>query len=936
MQQDTRKHPDTHPDTYAHTTGEHLAFSLEGVGVSFGETYALRDVVLNAHVGEYIAIVGANGSGKSTLAKVIAGLLAPDEGHVCLLDRCVLNDGRKDFNSYAHAQTQLGYVFQNPDDQFVTQEVASDVAFGPENLELDSDEITKRVTRELTRTHLMTYARTDPFELSGGQKQRLALAGALALDPEILVLDEPAAQLDLWARKTLMRTIRSYAQGGATIVHVTHLMEDVLDATRVIVLDKGRIVCDTTPDVLFSDEKRLRALGLSAPLCFRIQALCNCHGLDMPPIRSKTAFAQALARRLSANTQTAASDAHESTAHGRHESTLNTKPETLLGRALTPAHTLTEQSSARALPFLSLDRVSFCYGRTEEGASLGVSDITLQIERGKRYALIGEGGSGKSTLLRMLSGLVAAQTGTIHYDNQTLTPAAAQNKLLTHVGFVMQNPEKQLFSTRIQEDVARVLTARGWNAQDAAQKAEQALAAVGLLDKKDRSPFCISRGEARKAAVAQVCAMGEALMLFDEITSGLDPYSARDVFELMITLPPRYTCIYTTHNMEEAAQADYIYVLHKGSVVMQGTPAMVFQPQHEAQLKSYGLGLPLAEQWAAALMREGGLNLNMCITSTDLLHNLDMLLESNNCPRIACSPQRKPQPQSQHTQKKKSQLDHAQKPAHTTIHADHVALPAPSSMLCALNPCLKVCLLSAYLVLAFTCSNIVELASAAVGAVAFMVMAKLSPKRLINALLPIVYMLICVFLCNCFFIQEGEPLLSIGPCTLYVQGIYTAFIYAVRMLFALCAVHIMLTSTQTTEFAHAFETLFEPLRRFGFPNRELGCTFALMLRFVPLLSHEARALIDTLRCQEAGQTSRKSSMLTLITYAHRILPALFASALIHAKLVAQALDARHYRAEMKRSSWRRMEFGTREWVVLFASIIYLCLHCFLALHSSLL
>lgn len=932
MQVDTHKHP----DTYAHTTGAHLAFSLEGVGVSFGETRALANITLSAHVGEYIAIVGANGSGKSTLAKVIAGLLAPDEGHVCLLNACVLHDGRKDFNSYAHAQTQLGYVFQNPDDQFVTQEVASDVAFGPENLELDSDEITKRVTRELTRTHLMTYARTDPFELSGGQKQRLALAGALALDPEILVLDEPAAQLDLWARKTLMRTIRSYAKAAATIVHVTHLMEDVLDATRVIVLDKGRIVCDTTPDVLFSDEKRLRALGLSAPLCFRIQALCNCHGLDMPPIRSKTAFAQALARRLSASTQTAASDAHESAVHGGHESALNTKPETLLGHALTPAHTPTEQSSARALPFLSLDRVSFRYGRTEGDECRGISDITLQIERGKRYALIGEGGSGKSTLLRMLSGLVATQTGTIHYDDQTLTPAAAQNKLLTHVGLVMQNPEKQLFSTSIQEDVARVLTARGWNAQDAAQKATQALAAVGLLDKKDRSPFCISRGETRKAAVAQVCAMGEALMLFDEITSGLDPYSARDVFELMITLPPRYTCIYTTHNMEEAARADYIYVLHKGSVVMQGTPAMVFRPQHEAQLKSYGLGLPLAEQWAAALMREGGLNLDMCITSTDLLHNLDMLLESNNCPRIACSPQKKPQSQSQRTQQKKSQLDHAQKPAHTTIHADHVALPAPSSMLCALNPCLKICLVSAYLVLAFTCSNMVELATVAVGAAALMVMAKLSPKRLINALLPIVYVLICVFLCNCFFIQEGEPLLAIGPCTLYVQGIYTAFIYAVRMLFALCAVHIMLTSTQTTEFAHAFETLFEPLRRFGFPNRELGCTFALMLRFVPLLSHEARALIDTVRCQEAGQTSRKSSMLTLISCAHRILPALFASALIHAKLVAQALDARHYRAEMKRSSWRRMEFGTREWVVFFASIIYLCLHCFLALHSSLL
>lgn len=981
MQVDTHKHADTHAelgadicaDTHADTTDERLAFSLERVRVSFGEACALADVTLSAHTGEYIAILGANGSGKSTLAKVIAGLLAPDEGHVCLLDRCVLHDGRKDFNSYARAQAQLGYVFQNPDDQFVTQEAAADIAFGPENLELDSDEITKRVTRELTRTQLMAYAHTDPFELSGGQKQRLALAGALALDPEILVLDEPAAQLDLWARKTLLRTIRSYAQAGATIVHVTHLMEDVLDATRVIVLDKGHITYDTTPDVLFSDEERLRALGLSAPLCFRIQALCNCHGLDMPPIRSKTACAQALARKLNAKTETTAAKteteatatakvanetAAKATAKVENETILNTtsEPTCACTRATAPAPASQSAAQPRAHTLLSLDRLSFCYERAEgahEG-SRGVSDITLQIERGKRYALIGEGGSGKSTLLRIISGLIAAKTGTIHYGNQTLTPASAQNKLLTHVGFVMQNPEKQLFSSNIQEDIARVLTSRGWSAHDAAQKAEQALAAVGLLDKKDRSPFCISRGEARKAAVAQVLAMGEALMLFDEITSGLDPYSARDVFELMITLPPRYTCIYTTHNMEEAAQADYIYVLHEGSLVMQGTPAMIFQPQNEAQLKSYCLGLPLAEQWAAALMREGGLNLDICMTRQDLLHNLDALLESKGFPKTASSTQQKPRtasqqeyeslPQRESDPAANPQLDQAETRAraplhthaHTPLHADQITLPAFPSMLCALNPCLKICLVSIYLVLAFTCSNIIELASAAVGALAFMVMAKLSPKRLVRALLPFVYVLICVFLCNCFFIQEGNPILSIGPCTLYSQGVYTSFIYAARMLLALCVVHVMLTSTQTTEFAHAFETLFEPLRSCGFPNRELGCTFALMLRFVPLLSHEAKALIDTVRCQEAAHASRKSSTLTLITYAHRILPALFASALIHAQLVAQALDARHYRAERKRSSWKRMEFGKREWLVLLASGIYLCLHCFLALHSSLL
>ena len=198
---------------------------LEHVTLRYGELAALDDVSLAIPRGQRVCVLGANGSGKSTLVSVICGLLAPDEGTVELVGRHVCQDGQPDLEAYRLARRKLGLVFQNPDDQIVTSVVADDVAFGPENLGLPREEIARRVGRELKRVALTGYAKADPSRMSGGQRQRVCIAGALAMEPQVLVLDEPSSLLDVRGRGAIMRVMGRLSAAGATLVHVTHFMD---------------------------------------------------------------------------------------------------------------------------------------------------------------------------------------------------------------------------------------------------------------------------------------------------------------------------------------------------------------------------------------------------------------------------------------------------------------------------------------------------------------------------------------------------------------------------------------------------------------------------------------------------------------------------------------------------------------------------------------
>lgn len=238
---------------------------------------ALTHINLDILKGEYIAIIGRNGSGKSTMAKLMNGLFLPKEGHVYVngLDT-------KDASCINEIRETAGMVFQNPDNQIVATIVEEDVAFGPENIGMPPAEIRKRVTESLKTVHMEEHRLSAPHMLSGGQKQRVAIAGVLAIRPQVIILDEPTAMLDPSGRREVMQTIEKLNCEGFTIVLITHFMEEAVRAERVVVLEDGQIVMDDKPRKVFSQMDRLNELGLDVPRMTELAHLLRKKGIDVP------------------------------------------------------------------------------------------------------------------------------------------------------------------------------------------------------------------------------------------------------------------------------------------------------------------------------------------------------------------------------------------------------------------------------------------------------------------------------------------------------------------------------------------------------------------------------------------------------------------------------------------------------------------------------
>lgn len=225
------------------------------------EIKAINDLDLSVQKGEFIAILGRNGSGKSSLAKHINGLLMPTEGAVY-----VKGMDTKDRSQILKIRQSAGIVFQNPDNQIVGTIVEEDVAFGPENMGKPMEDIWRRVTKALSDVGMLAYKESSPNRLSGGQKQRIAIAGIMAMEPECIVLDEPTAMLDPQGRQHVLSLVKELnREKKITILMVTHHMEEVLLADRIIVMSEGKIVSDGTPKEVFSKVEMLKSLGLEVP-----------------------------------------------------------------------------------------------------------------------------------------------------------------------------------------------------------------------------------------------------------------------------------------------------------------------------------------------------------------------------------------------------------------------------------------------------------------------------------------------------------------------------------------------------------------------------------------------------------------------------------------------------------------------------------------------
>ena len=248
------------------------------------EKIAIDNLDLNIEEGSFVAVLGHNGSGKSTLAKHLNGILVPSEGDVIVLEYNTKND-----EDLLDIRKSVGMVFQNPDNQIIGNIVEEDVAFGPENIGVETKEIWDRVDKSLESVGMSAYRLKSPNRLSGGQKQRVAIAGIMAMKPRCIVLDEPTAMLDPNGRIEVIKTIKELNKlEGITIILITHYMEEVIDADRVIVMDKGKIVMDDIPKEIFSRVEELKELRLDIPVVTELAHLLRKEGLDLPKVIIKT------------------------------------------------------------------------------------------------------------------------------------------------------------------------------------------------------------------------------------------------------------------------------------------------------------------------------------------------------------------------------------------------------------------------------------------------------------------------------------------------------------------------------------------------------------------------------------------------------------------------------------------------------------------------
>ena len=505
------------------------------------QTEALSDVSLSIPTGQHVCILGGNGSGKSTLLQLVNVLALPTSGAVHVAGIDTREPGRA-----LEIRSRTASVFQHPEDQMVTSIVADDVAFGPENLRIAQPKIASRVDAALAAVGMKDRARSDPSDLSGGQVQRVAIAGALAMEPDILLLDEPCAMLDVEGRESVHTIIRNLRSRGMTILHVTHFMEDAQEADRAIVLKRGRVAFDGTPSALFSQPDLVNELGLEMP---GSRSETGAQGNDVATDVAAPGIAIPDAPVDPSLVFEHVSFSYERAANPRKR----TRRRALFGRR----GAVDAPRSERA-------------GKADmQKHPLAVEDLSFEARPGTITALIGHTGSGKSTTAELACALKLPTAGAVRVGGIDTADLARRRELRGLVGYVAQLPERQLFAETVFDDVAFGPRNLGLAPREVEVRVHEALRSVNLAPTDallTSSPFALSGGQQRSVALAGVLAMKQPILVLDEPMAGLDPAGRAHVRALLKQLRRQgTTLLMVTHSMKDVAElADQVIALDGG------------------------------------------------------------------------------------------------------------------------------------------------------------------------------------------------------------------------------------------------------------------------------------------------------------------------------------------------------------------------------------
>lgn len=546
----------------------HVSFRYEGA-----DRPALRGIDLAVPRGCMTVVCGASGAGKTTLVRLLhrgipsfhAGELS---GEVWLLGQRCEREEASDFAG------RIGVVAQDFEAQLFSTSVVAELAFGLEQFGVPSEEIERRVSAALAAVGLGGFEERDPATLSGGEKQRLAIAALLALEPELLVLDEPTTDLDPLGKEEVLSVLHALRARGQTLVVVEHEARALEMADQVVVVAAGQVVAAGSPAEVLRRPEILRENAVRPP--------------DLAW----------LARRLSlAVVPRSVDEAYEQL--GRPRLSVPGEPEPPRGEPLLEARGLT-----------------FTYPQASEPALAAVS---FAVAPGEFVALLGQNGSGKTTLARCLVGLLEPQVGEVLLEGRPLRHWRPK-EVARSVGYVFQNPDHQIFTARVADEVAFGPRQLELGQVEVAQRVQEALAAVGLSDKAEADPFWLGKNERQRLAVAAVLAMRPRVLILDEPTTGLDQEEQRSALDLIHRLQrDGVAVVMITHNPWLVIEgAERCVLLARGEVIFDGPLADLLRaPQLLCQARfrvpplvelahRCGIVARSVEEFVAALEQVGG------------------------------------------------------------------------------------------------------------------------------------------------------------------------------------------------------------------------------------------------------------------------------------------------------------------------------------------
>ena len=517
----------------------------------------LKNIDLTINKGEKVLIVGPSGSGKSTLSHCINGLI-PFSYNGEIEGELIIDNIKPYEESLSDVSKKVGTILQDQDSQFIGLSVGEDVAFNFENNAMPLKEMKVKVIDALELVNMVDFINHSPYELSGGQKQRVSLAGVLGSDAEVLLFDEPLANLDPASGKEIMQLINDiHEKTNKTIIIVEHRIEDVLEQPfdKVIVVNKGEVQGFGTPDEILKSDL-LKNNGLREPLYLEAMKLSGC---DI----SKSENLKDL-------------------------SNIDEKNKEVLKNWFNN-ETSNKDSIIKEEKILEVKNLAFSH----DGIKNTINDVSFHLNKGEILAVLGNNGAGKSTLCRLITGILKPQKGSIFLNNQCIDSWSIKQKG-SAIGYVMQNPNQMISQHMIKDEIALGLKCRNYSKEEIDKKVEEVLKICGLYPYRNWPVSALSYGQKKRVTIASILAINPEVIILDEPTAGQDYKHYTEFMEFIKELSAQgISIILITHDMQLTLEYCHrAVVLSGGEKIADDKPSNILTDENiikKANLKETSL-----------------------------------------------------------------------------------------------------------------------------------------------------------------------------------------------------------------------------------------------------------------------------------------------------------------------------------------------------------